>query len=58
MSRHHDELMRGYYSARQAQEQRAEEWSMGYATETALFYAEEETRVTFKQWLISQRRER
>lgn len=47
----HTELMSVYYSARDAQEQRAEEYSLGYDTELSTFYAEVEPRVTFKAFL-------
>ena len=49
----HSELMAGYYSAREAQELRAECYGYGYATETADFYATQEARLTFKDWLIA-----
>lgn len=52
MSTAHDQLMSDYYAAREAQEQRAEDYSAGYATELAEFYDTQETRVTFKAWLI------
>lgn len=47
----HSELMAEYYAARNAQEERAEMYSAGYATELAEFYATQEDRVTFKAWL-------
>lgn len=43
--------MTDYYAAREAQERRAEDWSLGYATETEQFYQEIEARLTFKAWL-------
>lgn len=48
--------MSGYYAARAAQEARAEQWSLGYATELAEFYATVEQRLTYKQWLIQNKR--
>ncbi len=48
----HSELMAGYYAARNAQEERAEDYSAGYATELADFYATQEERITFKAWLV------
>lgn len=47
----HAELMAEYYAAREAQEQRAQDESAGYATELAEFYEREE-RVTFKSYLV------
>ena len=47
----HAQFMSEYYAARDSQEERAEEYSAGYATETAEFYATQEERVTFKAWL-------
>lgn len=47
--------MSGYYAAREAEEQEAEAASLGYATELAEWWAEH-PRITFKQWLINQRR--
>ena len=47
----HSQLMSEYYAARNSQEERAEAYSAGYATETAEFYATQEERVTFKSWL-------
>lgn len=58
MSCHHCNLMNGYYAEREAQERRAEDYSLGYETETREFYVEVEPRVTFKQWLIGQRSNR
>lgn len=43
--------MQGYYCAREAQVLRADDWSLGYATETDMFYTEIELRLTFKAWL-------
>ena len=51
----HDDLMAGYYAAREAQEAEAEAYSGGYATELAEFY-ERNPRLTFRQWLIWNRR--
>jgi hypothetical protein len=42
----------GYRAARWDQEQRAEAWAIGYATELAAFYRDVERPVTFKDWLI------
>lgn len=47
----HAQLMAEYYSYREAQEQRAEQYSAGYATELATFYEQVEERVTFKSYL-------
>lgn len=53
---HHANLMREYYSARNAQETRCEEFSRAYDTETREFYHFVETRLTFKLWLIEKSR--
>ncbi len=53
MACHHCTMMSEYYSAREAQEQRAEQYSAGYTTEQAEFYELIEPRITFKQWLMS-----
>lgn len=47
----HSELVTSYRCARQAQDERAEAWSIGYATELAAFYRDVEPPVTFRQWL-------
>lgn len=47
----HAQRMSEYYAAREAQEQRAEMYSAGYATELAEFYATQEERLTFKSYL-------
>ena len=57
MSCHHCTTMAEYYSAREAQEGRAEQYSAGYKTEQAEFYELIEPKITFKQWLMSGRRE-
>ncbi len=51
MGCHHCNSMAEYYSAREAQEGRAEQYSAGYATELEDFYENVETRITFKAWL-------
>lgn len=51
----HCSLMSDYYSAREAQEVRAEEYSNGYATEKEEFYAYQEPRLTFKEFLIGRK---
>jgi Trp operon repressor len=51
MACHHCNLMQEYYAAREAQEQRAEMYGAGYATETREFYETQEQRVTFKAFL-------
>lgn len=48
-------LMSDYYSARNAQEERAEEYSNGYPTEKEEFYAYQESRLTFKEFLIGRK---
>lgn len=48
----HCTSMAEYYAVREAQEQRCEEYSKGYSTETEEFYRDVETRVTFKDWLV------
>lgn len=55
MSCKHCNLMSDYYSARQAQEERAETYSLGYDSENRDFYENVETRVNFKDFLINQR---
>lgn len=47
----HADLVESYRLARAAQDERAEAWAIGYATELAAFYAEVEPPVTFKAWL-------
>ncbi len=48
----HAQLMDDYYSARNAQEWRAEQYAIGYDAETREFYSVIETRITFKSWLV------
>lgn len=55
-SRAHAELVHSYRAARQAQEARAEAWSLGYRTELAEFYRTRERPVTFRDWLQHQER--
>ncbi len=50
MACHHCNMMSEYYAIRENQEQRAEQYGAGYATETAEFY-QQEPRVTFKDFL-------
>jgi len=50
----HDDLMAGYYAAREAQEQEAEAVAIGYATETAEYYRDHE-RLTFRKYLEGMR---
>lgn len=50
----HANLVESYRAARAAQDQRAEEWSAGYATELAAFYRDQEPPVTFRAWLEHQ----
>lgn len=52
----HAQMMDEYYAARAAQEARAEAWSLGYATELSEFYDTVEPRLTFKQWLVQNKR--
>lgn len=48
----HCELMGEYYAIREAQEQRAEQYSAGYKTELKDFYENVEKRFVFKDYLI------
>ena len=62
-SRQHAELVQSYRDARDAQEQRADAASQGYASELAGFYGDPgqsradrtETKITFGAWLTSWR---
>lgn len=56
-SLYHELLMSVYYAARQAQEERAEDYSHGYKTERDEFYRNVERKLTFKEFLIQQKRE-
>lgn len=47
----HAALVESYRLARVAQDQRAEAYSSGYATELAAFYRDLEPPVTFRAWL-------
>lgn len=58
MSCKHCISMAEYYAAREAQEQRCEEYSNGYDTEQGEFYRDVETRLTFKAWLVERRGQR
>lgn len=51
----HAHIVSTYQAARAAQEDRAEEWAIGYTTELAAFYAELEAPITFRDWLIKAR---
>jgi len=51
----HRALMEAYYDARNRQEMRAEEYSIGYATELKQFYTEVESKITFKFFLSNWR---
>ncbi|ASZ75056.1 hypothetical protein FDI69_gp129 [Rhodococcus phage Trina] len=42
-----------YYSMRDAQLKRVEEWAIGYETEERFYYENIEPRITFKDVLIS-----
>lgn len=53
----HEQLMSDYYAARAAQEERAEAYALGYATEAENFFADIEPKITFKGWLQGHRRE-
>lgn len=53
-SRHHELLMSEYYAARAVQEADAEQYSAGYTTELAEYYAYHE-RLTFKEFLIGRK---
>lgn len=57
MSRAHDNMMSEYHCAREAQEQRAEQYSSGYETELKEFYESVEERITFKSFLIGRKSE-
>lgn len=48
----HSELVTGYRLARKAQDDRAEAYAIGYATELADFYRDVERPVTFRDWLV------
>lgn len=48
----HRDLVEGYRLARYAQDQRAEEYSIGYRTELAEFYRDVETSLAFRDWLL------
>lgn len=50
----HDELMDGYYLARETQERQAEAETLGYDTELREFYSRV-PRLTFKSYLIQMR---
>ena len=52
----HANLVESYRTARRAQDLRAEEWAIGYATELAEFYRTQEQAVTFRAWLEHQER--
>jgi len=47
----HADLVESYRTARAAQEERAEEWSKGYAAELEAFYRDVERPLVFKDWL-------
>ncbi len=49
----HRALMEAYYSARNAQEQRAEMYGYGYESETADYYRDVEPKITFKMFLCN-----
>lgn len=49
--------MSEYHCAREAQEQRAEQYSSGYETELKEFYESVEERITFKSFLIGRKSE-
>jgi hypothetical protein len=49
-------LVDGYRLAREAQDLRAEAYSNGHATELAEFYRSVEPPLTFRVWLIENRR--
>lgn len=53
-NQHHQQLMSGYYAAREAEEREAEAQSLGYATELSEWW-QDHPRITFKEWLINQR---
>jgi hypothetical protein len=55
MSRAHEILMSEYYCARDAQEQRAEDYSAGYSAELQEFYDYVEPKLTFKEFLIGRK---
>lgn len=55
MSCNHCRMMDDYYSARLAQEWRAEQYAIGYDTETKVFYRDIEKRIVFKDWLRENR---
>jgi hypothetical protein len=50
-SEHHADLVESYRLARAAQEERAEAWAIGYATELAVFYRDVEPPILFRTWL-------
>jgi hypothetical protein len=50
-SEYHADLVESYRLARYAQDERAEAWAIGYATELGAFYRDVERPVTFKAWL-------
>jgi len=53
----HSDLVESYRTSRRAQEERAEEYALGYKTETTFFYAAIERPLTFKEWLQHQERQ-
>lgn len=54
MSTHHDQLMSEYYAIREYEEQQAEQYSAGYTTELAEYWAYN-SRTTFKEFLIGRK---
>lgn len=52
----HAQMMAEYYAARESQERACEEYSLGYETEAAEFWAFNE-RLTFKSFLIGRKGE-
>ena len=54
MSRQHDESMDAFHAAVEAQEERAEAWSLAYRPETDEFYRDVEQRLTLRRWLECQ----
>lgn len=53
---YHSDMMAEYYAIREYEESQAEEYGYGYATETREYW-ETHSRTTFKDFLISRKRE-
>jgi hypothetical protein len=51
VSWYHDDMMSGYYAAREAQEREAEALTLGYDAELADYFRDH-PRITFRSWLI------